>query len=541
MTVGRRLTSPWISAIATAVVLGVILIGAAAVRMIGIDAGRPFAYHQDEWLIFRPAMAMVHDRDWNPHSFLYPSLLIDLQAVVTGVLRWLGGPPLETDQGWLFGTELLPVQFRYLLGGRLMVMTLGLATILVVFETGRRLRGRVAGIVAAALLAAMPLHISDSRHLTTDVPVALSCALTLLLTVKADSDRGDRWWLLAGVAAGLAMSTKWNGLLVVAVPLLAYFLPANDLRDIWVRLRSRTPYLIGAAALVALIATTPAILLDASAVVDAWRLQADVYGAPRTGVPSDSVLLNLRGLVAGLGPIAAIVAGLGVLRCLIRPRRRVELVIPAFVVAVLVITSLPARQYDRNLIPILPYLAVAAACFLADVPDFVRRTAARGRDSQATPLIYRGAMAATVVVIIACVGLGMASGAASGWRGSDLDTRTIARDWLLANVARNTVIARERETPMLMPGEFRLRPRFYLATRPLDWYRDAGTQLLVTSSFAYSRFVGNPETPGPDAWYRGLFDLHPVFRVEPGSGRPGPTITVYQLAPFEDRHGAPGG
>jgi hypothetical protein len=91
----------------------------------------------------------------------------------------------------------------------------------------------------------------------------------------------------------------------------------------------------------------------------------------------------------------------------------------------------------------------------------------------------------------------------------------------------------ERETPLLMPDEYRLRPRFYLPERSLDWYRDAGTQVVVSSSYAYGRYLGNPTTPDQDAWYRALFTLPEIFRVEPGPGRPGPTIRIFQLAPFE--------
>src|SRR6478752_9525780 len=161
--------------------LGVLLLG-ALIRLIGIDWGRPFAYHPDEWLIFRPAMTMVQDRDWNPHAYWYSSLLIDLQAGVTAILRFAGGSSLDIRPGANV-TELMPDQFRYLLGGRLLVLTFGVATIAIVFEIGRRLRGPAAGLIAAAILATMPLHISESRSLTTDVPVAMFTALALLLTV----------------------------------------------------------------------------------------------------------------------------------------------------------------------------------------------------------------------------------------------------------------------------------------------------------------------------------------------------------------------
>ncbi|MEA2621084.1 MAG: hypothetical protein QOC97_1857, partial [Chloroflexota bacterium] len=463
--------------------------------------------------------------------FWYSSLLIDFQAVLTATLRLFGGPPIDTNQGFLFDTELLPVRFGYLLAGREMVLGLGLATIAVVFAIGRELRGPLTGLLAAAILAAMPLHISDSRYLTTDVPVALFCALTLWFTLKAYNGRRERWWLLAGAAAGLAASTKWNGAIVLGVPLLAYLLTAERPRDLLGLFRRRTPYLITLAAVTALVITTPAILFDAATVLDYFRQQAAIYSQPRRAATADSLSLNLRGLIDGMGPVTAALAGIGLARLTVRPQPRVELTIPAFVVVTFVVVSIPPREFDRNLIPILPYLAIAAACLMADVPGGARKLAGR-RSIGSADLMRRVAIAGAALALVACLLPGAAAGVASGRQAVITDTRTVARDWLLANVGRQTAIARERDTPVLLPDEFRFRGRYYLSTRPLEWYRSAGTQLLVTSSDAYAQFVGNPTTPDPDAWYRALFKLPELFRVDPGPDQPGPTIRVFELAPF---------
>ena len=73
----------------------------------------------------------------------------------------------------------------------------------------------------------------------------------------------------------------------------------------------------------------------------------------------------------------------------------------------------------------------------------------------------------------------------------------------------------------------------------MDWYRSAGTQVIVASSGAYGQFVDNPSTPQSDAWYHTLFALPEVYRVDPGPGRPGPTIRIFELAPFTRVAGAP--
>jgi hypothetical protein len=59
-----------------------ILVAGSVLRLIGLDAGRPFVYHPDEGVVVKAAMGMVATGDPNPHTFLYPSLLFDLMAAL---------------------------------------------------------------------------------------------------------------------------------------------------------------------------------------------------------------------------------------------------------------------------------------------------------------------------------------------------------------------------------------------------------------------------------------------------------------------------
>ncbi len=65
--------------VTVALLTAVVLVG-AVLRFTGIEWGRPFVYHPDEEAIVKTAMRMVATRDWNPHDFNYPSLVIDVQA-----------------------------------------------------------------------------------------------------------------------------------------------------------------------------------------------------------------------------------------------------------------------------------------------------------------------------------------------------------------------------------------------------------------------------------------------------------------------------
>jgi 4-amino-4-deoxy-L-arabinose transferase-like glycosyltransferase len=509
--------------LALAALLALLVLG-AIVRLIGIDFGRPFAYHPDEGVIVNAAMGMVHHRDWNPHVFYYPSLLFDIEAAVVGVIRVLGGSPLDTNQGWLFASEALPSQFGYFLAGRWVVAALGLATIPVTFAIGLRLQDVRAGLVAAAVVALAPLHVTNSRYVTTDVPLTLLCALTLLAAIEAQRRTGDRWWVLAGALAGLATSMKWNGVVILIVPVVAYLSCATDVRDVGRRLRRRTPYLMLAAAVVALVAMTPAILFDTVAVRDFLVLQANLYARVLANERSNSFVYHLGATAGGMGPIAAIGGVAGCLTIVLGRHWR-ELAIPAFIVAWVIVISLPATHFARNLLPIAPYLAVALGLLVARSIDRAAgiRPNVRGISSAA----LGGALA--IVLLVVGLGLGAVASYAEGRGLEGPDTRTIARDWLVANVPAKSIVAREQYTPQLTPDEFRLRNHDFLWQRNWAWYHDQGVRYLITSSLEYARFYGNPDMPAQSAFYTELFTLPQVFRVDPDDDTPGPTIRVFEL------------
>jgi len=515
--------------------LAIVAIG-GVLRTIGVRFGSPYVYHPDEWVIAKSAMAMVRDGDWNPHQFYYSSFLIDLEAILVAVRHALGGAALVTDQAWLYESEVIPAQFGYVLLGRLMVVVMGTATIVAVFAAARRLAGTPAGLAAAATLAVMPLHVIHSHYLTTDVPVALMCALTLLATLRAATERSGRWWLLAGILAGLAGSTKWNGLAVIGVPLLAWAVTSIDPRHVRGSLRATAPWLSVAGALAGLVVATPAVLFDAGAVVEALRRQATIYSTFDVGDGQGTVGFHAQALIGGVGILLVpCLAGLAILawRSWRMPAQRVAIVVPAFVLAYLVIASLPRLHYERNLVPILPYMAVGGGVAVALAWSRLlevsgRRTGpAGGRHPSRSPAWLRILVLGALIVILV---LPTITSVSAGLRLRRPDTRDTALGWMLDNLPRRTAIARELGSPQTSLDQFRFRGSYFLWQQDLAWYRDHGVRYLVASSTTYDRFVGRSNEAG-DAFYRELFALPEVFRVNAGDDRPGPTIRIFRLDP----------
>ncbi|MEX2182465.1 MAG: glycosyltransferase family 39 protein [Gemmatimonadaceae bacterium] len=123
------------------------------------------------------------------------------------MIAWLiaGGTALFGDS--TFGVRVLPI-------------LCGSVTGLAIAGTARHLAGPSAARFAALVFAVLPVFAAGLVLATPDAPLVAALALALYGVVRA-LDAGDpavatRHWALAGVAAGLAMASKFTGVLVPA-------------------------------------------------------------------------------------------------------------------------------------------------------------------------------------------------------------------------------------------------------------------------------------------------------------------------------------
>ncbi len=211
--------------------LGVAAIAAAAavLRYAGIHWGLPnechmFSYHPDEFHSLRGALAMASG-DMNPHFFNYGSLYLYMVGYAS---IWFSGIDAAA-----IGFDQLPALLRsWTLLGRYVTIFSAVATVPVVYLLGRKMVNNTIGIVAAAIFAVLPIHVLHSHYATVDITQTLFVAMTLLFALKLYEDPANRWnYILAGLAAGLATSVKYNGALVMIAPIMAFLLVKPWKRD----------------------------------------------------------------------------------------------------------------------------------------------------------------------------------------------------------------------------------------------------------------------------------------------------------------------
>lgn len=134
----------------------------------------------------------------------------------------------------------------------------GWAAVALVWWTGRQWFGPVAGVASAALAATSEVHLLYSRAALTDVLLCFWWLASAFLSEQAIRSRRYDRAVLAGVAAGLAWWTKYNGWLTVGVAVggaTCWILATRQFRDAG----SRTVLICVVIALTAFVVWSPVL------------------------------------------------------------------------------------------------------------------------------------------------------------------------------------------------------------------------------------------------------------------------------------------
>lgn len=233
-------------------------------------------------------------------------LLLLVLLVVTAGRLWLSGQvELSEDEAYYWVWSLHPA-LGYLDHPPGIAALIGLGTI--VFgdtEVGVRLLSVLLGTVTVGLglslvdrhrstlamaLLSMPLLSLGGLLATPDVPLVACWALGLWAAAK------ERWWLL-GLAAGLAMLSKYTGLLLL--PLVLAARPAD--------LKTRGPWL---AAALALLVYLPNALWNLAHDGLSWRFQLDHVAEGGSGLELLLAQVGLAGPLLFVGLVLGWTVGL---------------------------------------------------------------------------------------------------------------------------------------------------------------------------------------------------------------------------------------
>ena len=196
------------------IALAAVLLSAAVLRLWGVSRGIPYAVQIDEPEIVERAFNMMRSGSLHPHFFDYPGLSLYIQLAVS-IARFIAG---AIGGEWYSLGQATGGSFY--LWGRVVTALDGTATVLVVYQIGMRWGARHA-LLAAGLMAVLPLHVRYSHFVLTDTPLTFFVALTFLLSLVAHERGTLASFATAGAASGLAAATKYNGGIALMMPVIA--------------------------------------------------------------------------------------------------------------------------------------------------------------------------------------------------------------------------------------------------------------------------------------------------------------------------------
>ena len=141
------------------VLLGLTLAG-LLLRLWGVRFGLPYSYHIDEHFYYPFAWAMGQGQLNLPDQSHGPSLYLVLLLIGQQIAHALLFSHLSTAE---FGALIDSDPWPYMLSARIVSVLAGALTIPVVYWLGKRYRDSTVGLIAAALMAVLFIHVRDSH------------------------------------------------------------------------------------------------------------------------------------------------------------------------------------------------------------------------------------------------------------------------------------------------------------------------------------------------------------------------------------------
>lgn len=386
-----------------AVVLSVVFAFHLHTQFEGVD----FGSHWDEPLHFSAAQRMLASGTMLPGFYLYPSMIYDLFMVGTApdlVSAYRAAEPRLKkchDMSFAAGLELQRQNITEVLTGlretfgrrehhlrvRTVFISISALAIIWVYLTVLFLgRTPEEALLAAAVQASSWEVAYHSRWIACDTVTMQFGILTTLLSVLAIKSVRSNWPLwLAAVAAGLACGTKYTaGLTLVTVLVAAWFPTALESR---VRIRIMISVKIGLLFGLTYLISTPATLLEPMLF---WTHFAYMPHAYKLGWFGHSVTAGLPHLlrniqylaVSSLSPFAGVslllfASSIWGLTRYAAASRRTGAILLVYPVSMLLVMSMQWAFIVRNLMPILPFLAIGAAHGIASLIEAVRNSKAK--------------------------------------------------------------------------------------------------------------------------------------------------------------------
>jgi 4-amino-4-deoxy-L-arabinose transferase-like glycosyltransferase len=504
---------------------GLLLVGvlmlSLMLRVWGTGFGLPAysRYHPDEHALVERAAAILWTGDWNLHRFNYPAFYAYVQAgAYAGYFLW-GAAQGRWNE---LPAYTLPQYYQV---GRLTTALFGTLTVLLLYLVGRQISGRRVGLLAASLLGVCYLHVVHSHYATFDVMVGLFALLTLLFSEFLRTHRKTGHYFLAGLFAGLAGATKYNGAVALTIPLFAHLLvtPWGQ----WGWLSGQLLVMLGGF-LLGFFGGNPFALLHMPDFLNGLATVLHHYGTEQPGFEGTGNWRWYVGVFLRSSDRLMVVLGSLGLVGLLRDSWRKGLLVMAYPLTYYVLVSRFVVRFERNMVPVLPFLALGAAWLLVRSAEWLA-----GRLKGGPRLSLSLASVGLILVLV----FPLASSLAFNHAISQTDLRETAGVWVEQHIEPGAKIAIELYSIPFDHARYEVRNVIRISDHDLAWYIHQGFDVLIISDGVWEILRRQPEIYADkikiyDELVSGSELLQEFVPSPPSIVTDGyPTVAIYHFAP----------
>ena len=359
-----------------------LLLFTAWIHLPSLSVGLPYFYHEDEAHHFNRTVRMVQSGDFNPHYFHKPSLHFYLRMpVVMASFLW------NVKEGNIRTIEEIQTRDKLGVGeyaftashpgivkwNRAFGLLLLMSSTIFIYSIVQLLgASRSSGLFAGLLFAFSPTTLEHGVVIGVDIVVTFFALLTTVISIKALREERARSLLtfISGLCAGLTISSKYNALPIICVPLIASLLMSK-------KLRQQIPIqflLCLLAAIFGFLLGSPFILVELPLFLNQLAYEIWHYGiAGHIGNEATPGLAQATHYLTwlfsnGMGAIGGIMALLGI--CLpilsrkIGVHDRLQALLPlTFLALYMGLMIAQKANFERNMLIALPFFCIFAGLF----------------------------------------------------------------------------------------------------------------------------------------------------------------------------------
>lgn len=355
-------------------------------------------------------------------SWYYSPLWTYLQSL--GVYLWSF---LEGSLKFLLGIRdsivEIPDVFGVLLIGRVMAGAIGTMTIPFVYLIGKRLFDKKIGFISAGMMAVIFLHVVESHYSYLDVPQGFFLTISFYFMVRVSMIDNERKTLvihhsfLSGLLLGMAMATKINAAPGFVSLILSHYLREKGINKL---IRSKYLYISTAGLILGYGIWVPYFWIEPMffymTIKDVLKV---IFGSPGGLEVINGFIQEGRLFYDVFGPvfifILFLILGIGI--SLLKKDKNV-LFLFSFPLAYLPFTIIASWHAPRELVPLIPFLVIAASYGL----------------SQVAGLFSKGKGPIFFILISLFLLTSLWTSLKSGYFLWQKDTRVLAAEWIKENI-----------------------------------------------------------------------------------------------------------